>query len=190
MKRVVLIIFIILGVVAAGVGAWFIYQQIFKPSNSINSYAECVAAGYPVLELYPEQCRTPDGRTFTNPDAQNSVPAEEFTSTKGVVITLEDWITQPRITSPLTISGAVPGNWSFEASFPVLITDEEGRVLTQSAAQLEGDWMTEEMVPFTVTLTFERPIGDSPRGFLVLQKDNPSGLPENDDSLSIPVTFE
>ncbi|QQG37529.1 MAG: hypothetical protein HYS26_02755 [Candidatus Kaiserbacteria bacterium] len=33
---------------------------------SINSFDECAAAGYPIMESYPEQCRTPDGRTFVN----------------------------------------------------------------------------------------------------------------------------
>lgn len=32
----------------------------------IESYDDCVAAGYPIMESYPEQCSTPDGRTFTN----------------------------------------------------------------------------------------------------------------------------
>ena len=32
----------------------------------ITSFYECAAAGYPVMESYPEQCRTPDGRLFVN----------------------------------------------------------------------------------------------------------------------------
>lgn len=32
--------------------------------KKINSFAECADAGYPILESYPEQCKTPDGRTF------------------------------------------------------------------------------------------------------------------------------
>lgn len=34
--------------------------------NDIDSYQECAAAGYPIMESYPERCSTPDGRTFTN----------------------------------------------------------------------------------------------------------------------------
>ncbi|HEY4522530.1 MAG TPA: hypothetical protein VJH91_02765 [Candidatus Paceibacterota bacterium] len=34
---------------------------------SVNSFEECALAGYPIMESYPEQCRTPDGRTFENP---------------------------------------------------------------------------------------------------------------------------
>jgi hypothetical protein len=31
---------------------------------TINSFEDCAAAGFPISESYPEQCRTPDGRTF------------------------------------------------------------------------------------------------------------------------------
>ena len=33
---------------------------------SITNFEECKAAGYPILESYPEQCKTPDRRTFVN----------------------------------------------------------------------------------------------------------------------------
>jgi hypothetical protein len=33
---------------------------------SIGSFEDCALAGYPIMESYPEQCRTPDGRTFIN----------------------------------------------------------------------------------------------------------------------------
>ncbi len=32
----------------------------------IANFDECVGAGFPVMESYPEQCRTADGRTFVN----------------------------------------------------------------------------------------------------------------------------
>lgn len=32
----------------------------------ISNFQECAAAGYPIMESYPEQCATPDGRTFIN----------------------------------------------------------------------------------------------------------------------------
>lgn len=42
----------------------------------VSDFESCVGAGYPVLEIYPEQCRTPDGdvfvRSITAPtDSQN-----------------------------------------------------------------------------------------------------------------------
>lgn len=32
--------------------------------SGIRTFEDCAAAGYPVAESYPEQCRTPDGRLF------------------------------------------------------------------------------------------------------------------------------
>jgi hypothetical protein len=54
-----------------------------EPTVDINSFEECIAAGYPVMESYPLQCRTPDGMTFVEeldepikpPDTE--APAEE-----------------------------------------------------------------------------------------------------------------
>lgn len=40
------------------------YEKAVK--NSVNSFQDCVAAGYPVQESYPEVCRTPGGKSFTN----------------------------------------------------------------------------------------------------------------------------
>ena len=33
--------------------------------EEINTYEDCVAAGYPSMESYPMQCMTDDGRIFT-----------------------------------------------------------------------------------------------------------------------------
>lgn len=39
-------------------------QQKVKVEN-INSFEECQDAGYPIAEIFPEQCFLPDGRLFT-----------------------------------------------------------------------------------------------------------------------------
>lgn len=46
-----------------------------KPA-SVTNFDECAAAGYPIMESYPEQCRTPDGKTFTRqiPLQENPAP--------------------------------------------------------------------------------------------------------------------
>ena len=67
---------IVLAIIA---GLLLALSNIAKQQRILNvsSYAECVAAGYPVMEKYPEECRTPDGRTFVNPDQTvGSKPAE------------------------------------------------------------------------------------------------------------------
>ncbi|HTM68231.1 MAG TPA: Gmad2 immunoglobulin-like domain-containing protein [Candidatus Binatia bacterium] len=92
------------------------------------------------------------------------------------------------VASPLVVTGEARGNWYFEATFPVKLLDANGNEVVAFHAQAQGDWMTTEFVPFTATLEFEHPPA-TPTGTLVLMKDNPSGDPARDDSISIPVRF-
>lgn len=109
----------------------------------------------------------------------------EYTSNKGIKIKVYTPANKSSLASPVVVMGEVPGNWSFEASFPVKLLDAKGNVVAQAPAQLLGDWMTDKPVQFTVKLTFANaPSGD---GTLLLQKDNPSGLEANNDSVSIPI---
>jgi hypothetical protein len=89
--------------------------------------------------------------------------------------------------SPFTVLGQARGGWFFEASFPVKLLDADGKLLGTTSAQAQGDWMTTNFVPFVAQLTFATPT--TLTGTLVLEKDNPSGLPENADELRVPVKF-
>ncbi|HTP57085.1 MAG TPA: Gmad2 immunoglobulin-like domain-containing protein [Candidatus Paceibacterota bacterium] len=93
-----------------------------------------------------------------------------------------------RVTSPLTVRGQARGTWYFEATFPVVLEDAAGNVLVQTPARAQSDWETTDFVPFQATLTFTAPAAGT-HGTLILKKDNPSGLPQNDDSREIPVLF-
>lgn len=59
---------IILALVLLSLGAAIGYSigldQGDRGDQNINSFEECADAGYPIMESYPEQCRTPDGRNF------------------------------------------------------------------------------------------------------------------------------
>lgn len=92
-----------------------------------------------------------------------------------------------QISSPLTVIGEARGTWYFEASAPVRLEDANGTVLAQHFITAQGEWMTENFVPFEGTLTFSTP--QTATGVLILQNDNPSGLPENSRELRIPVIF-
>ncbi len=95
------------------------------------------------------------------------------------------------IKSPLTITGEARGNWFFEASFPVVLVNWDGLIIAQGIATAKDNWMTTEYVPFEATLDFTIDKNTySNRGALILQKDNPSGLPEHDNALEIPIIFE
>jgi hypothetical protein len=101
-----------------------------------------------------------------------------------------------KISSPLpnasvaktfTVTGYARGTWYFEASFPVKVHDASGKQVGGGIAQAESDWMTVEFVPFSAPIVVADYSGPAA---LVLQKDNPSGLPEHDDSVSIPIVIQ
>jgi murein DD-endopeptidase MepM/ murein hydrolase activator NlpD len=91
------------------------------------------------------------------------------------------------VASPLMVSGEARGMWYFEASFPVTVRDANDQVLGTGVAQAQGEWMTTEFVPFQTTVSFTP--SSTPTGFVVFQKDNPSGLPEHADEVRVPVRF-
>lgn len=87
-----------------------------------------------------------------------------------------------------SVIGKARGTWFFEASFPVQVLDKDGNVLAAVPAQAQGDWMTENFVPFKADIKIpESYIGPAT---LILKKDNPSGMPEKDASISFPITIE
>ena len=86
-----------------------------------------------------------------------------------------------------TVSGYARGTWFFEASFPVEVHDANGNVVGTGIAQARGNWMTEDFVPFEAPVVIENYFGFAT---LVLKKDNPSGLPEHDDSVSFSIIVQ
>ena len=159
--------------------AGVIYKIKYLSDWSIRNFEECAAAGYPIMESYPRQCREPGGKTFAE-DIGNELAKQNLIQ-----------ITSPRpnsiIKSPLVIKGKARGTWYFEASFPVKLLDENGKEIAAHYAQAQDEWMTENFVPFESRIEFTAMAGT--KGTLILQKDNPSGLPEYDDELRIPVIF-
>lgn len=177
MKKIILIPILIL--LSATIG-FFVWKYFTTSVIIITSFEECAAKGYPILESYPRQCKTPDGKTFTE-DIGNELE-------KADLIKIDNPRPNQLIGSPLFVKGEARGNWYFEASFPVKLFDDNGFLLGMTTAQALGDWMTEDFVPFSATLSFAIP--STPKGRLVLEKDNPSGLPEQADELIMPVYFK
>jgi len=183
----------IIAIFLIGGSAYFILkstksQDIPQPAAQINSFEEC-AAKYPVMESYPRQCNTPEGKHFT----ENIGNANELAD----LIVVDSPRPNETIKSPITIIGKARGTWFFEASFPIKIykygTNTDGTADIKSSeigtgiAQAKSDWMTQDFVEFSATIEFTKPA--NPDGAIVLMKDNPSGLEENDNQLLIPVKF-
>lgn len=98
------------------------------------------------------------------------------------------------ITSPVTVKGEARGSWYFEATFPIMVVDWDGRIIGEGHAQAKGDWMTSEFVPFEATIAFSKPNDIKPgtyseKGAIIFKKDNPSGDPRRDAALEVPVVF-
>lgn len=181
-------------IILLGAGLAFVAGRPTTDVPVVTSFAEC-ATFYPVMESSPRQCRTPDGRSFTEelPQVEEETPtvSEEGSNVAGIADLIE--VTSPTIngtvSSPLVVTGSARGTWYFEASFPIEVRNASGALIGQGYGQAQGEWMTENFVPFkSVPITFTaQPKGST--GTVVLKKDNPSGLPENDRSLEIPITF-
>jgi len=194
-RTIVITILAALGIGLAAWVSWLVYttpvakkMQPTQPAPTITDFQSCITAGNPVTQTSPRQCMA-NGVTYTEQMPIEQPTTKEFTSPKGVTVRLHDWTTNKSLSSPATITGEIPGNWSFEASFPVTLIDANGSTLAQQPAHLQGDWMTTSYVPFTTIVTFATP-QTSKNGTLILQKDNPSGLPQNDDEIKIPVTLQ
>lgn len=96
------------------------------------------------------------------------------------------------VSSPVKVRGTARGYWFFEADFPVDLVNWDGLIIGQHYATAQGEWMTEDLVPFEGTVEFEETeaiTGYSRRGAVILHKDNPSGLPEHDNAIEIPVVY-
>lgn len=128
-----------------------------------------------------------EAATPPNPQPQQTVTVGRYVSTKGVEVRVYAPEKDSTIASPVAVVGEVPGSWSFEASFPIRLVDSSGKVVAQSTAQVLGDWMTDQLVPFSAKLPYVAASAHSGSGSLILQKDNPSGRAANDDTVVIPV---
>lgn len=85
------------------------------------------------------------------------------------------------------ITGQARGTWYFEGDFPIDVISENGTTLVSLPGSADGEWMTTEFVPFSALIEVGDYIGPAT---IVLRRDNPSGLPEYDASISIPIIIE
>lgn len=124
------------------------------------------------------------------PPVNETVPDDvsDHIQSKANLIVVTSPLPNTHASSPIRVTGEARGNWFFEATFPIDVVDWDGRIIGSGYATADGEWMTTEFVPFTATVTYSLPAEEqNARGTIILRKDNPSGLPEHDDALEIPV---
>jgi hypothetical protein len=126
-------------------------------------------------------------------EATRFIKAPRLSSCLSDWILLDDFYQGKIISSPFTVTGFAKGNWFFEASFPIVVVDWDGRIIGKGIATAKDEWMTEKFVPFEGKITFEKPAGAEERvrrGAVIFRRDNPSDLPENDAALEIQIYFK
>jgi hypothetical protein len=111
------------------------------------------------------------------------------TSTDEMPISVNNIKDNQEVSSPIVIEGKARGNWFFEATFPIQLVDTDGNIIASTVAKAEGDWMTTNFVNFTASLEYNKSTSTD-RGLIILKKDNPSGIPEFDQSIFIPVILK
>lgn len=167
MKKLFLIIFIVLlTLVVAAI--YFTKQSPATPDIKVQK---------PESEAFPSNTEETDS---------NLEPPSKVDD----LIILESPRVENTVSSPLVVRGEARGTWFFEATFPVILTDWDGRIIAETYATAQDEWMTEAYVPFEATIEFDVDTSVSNRGSLILQKANPSDLPENDNALEITIYFE
>lgn len=102
------------------------------------------------------------------------------------VVVMSPDLSKP-LKSPVTLRGKVSGLFFSEGVFPVVLRDSRGQEIARTLAHADGEWMTEDDVSFTAELSFTSVSGLAAN--LVFEKDNSSGLPENDLSRTFDVTL-
>lgn len=154
-----------------------VFQAKDKTPKLVTNFSECSQAGYPILESYPRRCVDKTGKSYTENISDKQLETKPI-------------INEPKkleISSPIEIKGKARGNWFFEGQFPIEITDENGKILGQGSARSSGNWLTEDYITFSTKIVFST--STTAKGFIILKKDNPSGLSENDVQEKIIVSF-
>jgi len=116
------------------------------------------------------------------------VQTEQTVTQNGMIVNIMSPNLSLPLKSPAVIHGKVSGVYFSEGVFPVVLADAKGKEIVRTLAHADGEWMTQDFVPFTVELNFQKNGNNSAK--LIFERDNPSGLPENGASQSFDVSLE
>ena len=159
-------------------------ERSIPDEQNITSFETCLAAGHPVTGTTPRQCRTQDGRIY----AEEIIIRPTYINATTDIIVVDLPLPGNVTGKEFSVVGKARGTWFFEASFPVEVLDKDGKTLFSGPAHAESDWMTTNFVPFKIDVKVPQSyIG---KATIILKKDNPSGMPEHDASMSYPITIE
>jgi len=192
------IVYVLLAVVI-GAGLLFLFTQPVAaptPAEFDGGLSEDIAPSEAGVMCTQDVMECPDGSYVGRvaPDCSFAACPDANISETNEMIQVVTPQSGQLIDSPLQLVGEATGPWYFEASAPVELRDWQDNVIAQSYISAQGDWMVTNFVSFTGEIIFSSPYAtgdpaEQQQGSLVLQKANPSGLPEHDSELVIPILF-
>jgi len=149
-----------------------------------------LVAGIAYIAIFNPVPTTTDSETAdsTVPQEDTSTTTTEPTESSNDLIQVTSPQSGETVGIPLEVSGQARGYWFFEATALVLVTNWDGLIIGEGYVTADGNWMTEEYVPFSGSIDYSLPADSySATGTIIFQKANPSGLPENDEAFEIRV---
>lgn len=134
-------------------------------------------------------CRYELGRKLIRQCKEETSPSmgTKYYTQKGEILYLENIKDGDTVEVGTVLTGSISGPWYFEGVFPVRIFNEYGEILNTVVAQTNEEWMTEDLVNFSFTVT--APINEEMPVLLRIEKSNPTGNSENDDYFDINITL-
>jgi len=122
-----------------------------------------------------------------NPPPEDNIILREILGNKDDLISFSI-LPNSKVQGVVSYQGAVKGGYFFEVNILINILDANKNVLKTSNAIAMTDWMTIEPVEFEGNIDFT----NLPKGlaYIEIHNDNPSGLPENDKSVLIPIVID
>lgn len=172
MRNLIIVAGTIAALIVVGIGAYIYVYQSDKVTKTPS--------------ITPQESENTTNST-DNEIEQTQPSLTTYMSAKGIPVEVTSPARDSKVDSPLNITGSVPGSWSHEAQFTIRLLDKDGLIVAEAPATIDGEWMTEEMMPFQANLTFTVPPSET--GNIVLVKANPSDMPENADTVVVPIRF-
>lgn len=157
---------VIILIIIVGVGVWFVATMLNGPASPLSTATT-----------------TPSQAATTTPVVDTSTAQQQPLSAQVSVLSPGPG---GSVDKTFTVTGKAPGSWFSEAQFPIQVRSANSDVIGDGTAHTDGDWQSNNSVSFTADVTINDPTYKG-TARLILMRDNPSGMPENDDSVEIPI---
>ena len=92
------------------------------------------------------------------------------------------------ITDIAHVSGEIKGVYFFEGKAQGFLLDENKKVLNTFPLEATSNWLTADGVSFTASIDTTSALPGA--GYIRLKNDNPSGDPEKDKFIDIPIVIQ